>query len=71
MRPVRPVIAVNDYDQYDDPHCNCETCLTPWGAEALPLTNPAAGAASRHPYDAMPLTTPAIRQPPIQSRQGA
>ncbi len=38
MKPGGPIITVNDYDKDDNPHCGCETCLTPWGAEVLPLT---------------------------------
>jgi hypothetical protein len=37
MKPSGPIISVNDYDKDDDPHCGCETCNTPWGAQVLPL----------------------------------
>ena len=37
MKPGGPIITVNDYDKDDETGCGCETCTSPWGAEALPL----------------------------------
>lgn len=34
-RPVttEPLFQATAYDVWDDQHCGCETCLTPWGTQ--------------------------------------
>ena len=35
---------MTDYDADDDQGCGCETCMTPWGAQVLPLLALADGS---------------------------
>ena len=37
MHRPGPILTMTDYDADDDQDCGCETCNTPWGAQALPL----------------------------------
>ena len=37
--PTAPLVHLTAYDIWDDDHCPCETCTTPWGTDLLARPN--------------------------------
>lgn len=42
--PTEPLVHLTAYDIWDDDHCPCETCTTPWGTDLPDLRTRPGGS---------------------------